>query len=109
MPREGVDLLIDLILRETVAWPSWLTITHISNRRTVLQINSQRESPSLFGRVGVGLTRLGSGEGLGTSLDAAMARRHFEMACHSGVPLPSALLSHYAHRQYRIDGVGGLG
>gem|GEM_PF-5567549 len=34
---------------------------------------------------------LSSGEGLGTSLDAAMARRHFGMACHSGGPLPSAL------------------
>ena len=72
---------------EIVAWPSWLTITHISNRRTLLQINSQRESPSHLweGR------SLSSGEGLGTSLDEAMARRHLGMACHSGGRLPSAL------------------
>jgi hypothetical protein len=38
-----------------------------------------------------GLVRLGSGEGLGTSLDEAMARRHLGMACHSGGRLPSAL------------------
>jgi hypothetical protein len=45
---------------ETVAWPSWLTITHISSRQTLLQINSQRESPSLSGlsgRVGVSAPR----------------------------------------------------
>ena len=34
---------------------------------------------------------LSSGEGLGTSLDEAMARRHLGMACHSGGRLPSAL------------------
>jgi hypothetical protein len=55
-------------------------------------IHSQRESPSLFlGGSESGLSRLGSGEGLGTSFDEAMARRHLGMACHSGGRLPSAL------------------
>jgi hypothetical protein len=64
-----------------------LTITHIFCRHTLLQTNSQRESPSHLweGR------SLSSGEGLGTSLDEAMARRHLGMACHSGGRLPSAL------------------
>ena len=67
--------------------PGWLTITHIFCRHTLLQTNSQRESPSHLweGR------SLSSGEGLRASIDEAMARRHLGETT-------ARLAGHYANR-----------